>query len=293
MMGEALGFVGLGLMGVPMARRLVAAGHQVAVWNRTAKADAVPGAMVAGSPVELARQANIIGLCVLDGTAVEAVCFGPGGLAEIGQVGAGKLVVDFSTIGPDRTVALAGRLRAATGMGWVDAPVSGGVPGAEAGSLVVFAGGEAADLDQAAGMLAAVSARVTHMGALGAGQAAKLCNQAIVSVNMLLLAETFAMARRAGVDVTKLAPALQGGFADSTPLRIFGPRMASHIFAPRLGAIQLMAKDLELAQAMAGKVGAATPLGALCNALYRNVHGDPAPGEDISALVRLYERDVG
>jgi 3-hydroxyisobutyrate dehydrogenase len=285
-----LGFIGLGRMGLPMARRLSGAGHRVQVWNRSAGRAA--GLVEAASPAALAAAAEVIGISVLDADAVEAVCFGPGGLVEIGAAGEGKLVVDFSTIGPDRTMELAARLRARTGMRWVDAPVSGGVPGAEAGTLVVFAGGEEADVRRAGPMLDAVAARVTHMGALGAGQATKLCNQMIVSVNMLLLAETYAMARRAGVDVTRLASSLEGGFADSLPLRIFGPRMAAHSFTPTQSAIALMAKDLELAQGMAGKVHAATPVASLCNALYRMLatRGKAVMDEDVSALVRLYER---
>lgn len=289
-----LGFIGLGDMGAPMVRRLLAAGHPVAVWNRTA-AKAAPlvalGARLAAAPRALLAEADLVALSLTDDAAVSAVAFAADGLAAAGAAGAGKLVVDFSTIDPAASRAIAERLRAATGTAWVDAPVSGGVPGAEAGSLVVLAGGDEADIARARPLFESLARRVTHMGPAGAGQTAKLCNQMIVAVNVLTIAETVAFARRAGVAVERLAGALHGGFADSRPLQIFGPRMASRSFTPRQSAIALMGKDLGLAQDLARRIGAATPVSALCAALYETIRmrSDIDYAADVSELVRLYE----
>jgi 3-hydroxyisobutyrate dehydrogenase len=296
-MSEAIGFIGLGNMGTPMVRRLLAAGHRVTVWNRSADKIAplvAAGAVAAASPLAVAQGTDLVGLCLTDHRAVEAVVAGPQGLAAIGAAGAGKVFVDFSTIGPEVTVRLATELRERTGAAWVDAPVSGGVPGAEKGTLIVFAGGDAADIARAQPLFAAVAARVTEMGPSGAGQTTKVCNQMIVAVNVLTIAETFAFARRAGVAVENLAAALAGGFADSTPLQIFGPRMAAHRFEPRQSGIELMGKDLGLSQVLAGKLGAATPVSALCAALYQTIRQRPDIdyAADVSELVRVYEGDV-
>jgi 3-hydroxyisobutyrate dehydrogenase len=292
-----IGFIGLGNMGTPMVRRLLAAGHRVTVWNRSADKLAplvAEGATAAASPLAVAQAADLVGLCLTDHRAVEAVVAGPQGLAAIGAAGAGKVFVDFSTIGPEVTVRLATELRATTGAGWVDAPVSGGVPGAEKGTLIVFAGGDEADIARAQPLFAAVAARVTPMGPSGAGQTTKICNQMIVAVNVLTMAETFAFARRAGVAVENLAAALAGGFADSTPLQIFGPRMAAHRFTPRQSGIELMGKDLGLSQVLAGRLGAATPVSALCAALYQTIRQRPDIdySADVSELVRIYDGDA-
>jgi 3-hydroxyisobutyrate dehydrogenase len=294
---KRIGFIGLGNMGTPMVRRLLAAGHEVVIWNRSAAKVAplvAEGATAADSPLAVAQEADLVGLCLTDHRAVEAVVAGDQGLAAIGSAGAGKVFVDFSTIGPEVTVRVAEELRAETGAGWVDAPVSGGVPGAETGTLVVFAGGDPADIARAQPLFACVAARVTTMGPSGAGQTTKVCNQMIVAVNVLTIAETFAFARRAGVAVENLAEALAGGFADSKPLQIFGPRMATHRFTPRQSGIELMGKDLGLSQALAGKLGAATPVSALCAALYQTIRQRPDIdySADVSELVRVYEKDA-
>src|SRR6201996_4055947 len=223
---ERLGYLGLGMMGFPMSRRLVNAGHAVAVWNRsTGKAKALieAGAKLAASPREVAASASIIFMCVTDAAAVEDVVFGADGFAAI--PGAGKLVVDFSSIHPDKARTIAARLKAANGMGWVDAPVSGGTKGAEEGTLAVMAGGDAADIERIRPYVLAMARRLTHMGPVGAGQTTKLCNQIIVGCAMTVLAEATRLAVNAGIDAGKLPEALAGGFADSIPLQLFVPRM--------------------------------------------------------------------
>ena len=289
-----LGFIGLGNIGTPMAKRLLAAGFSVTIWNRTsAKMESLIaiGAKKAVNPAEVMRKADIVGLCLRDTASVEAVALGADGLVSGAQGTPGKLVLDFTSMDPEATVVLSERVRSEAGLGWIDAPVSGGVPAAEQGTLVIFAGGEADDIVRAQTFFEVISRRVTHMGPSGAGQLTKVCNQLIVGVNFLTIAETFALARRAGVDVERLTGALEGGFADSLPLQLFGPRMASHNFEPKQGGIDVMLKDLDTVQKIAQKVGAGTPLSSLAAALYRSV-GTRTNGDltaDISALIKLYE----
>lgn len=287
------GFIGLGNMGLPMARRLLAAGHALTVWNRSAGRAAelvAAGAHLAGTPGQVLRAADVVGICVKDGAAVESVVSGPGGLAGAGPQGSRKVVVDFSTIEPEQARDLGRRLRERTGASWLDAPVSGGVPGAEGGTLICFVGGEAADLEAAGPFLAPLTSRVTHMGPAGAGQTTKICNQMIVAVNVLTIAETYGLARRAGVDVERLAPALAGGFADSQPLQIFGPAMAAGRFQPTRTAVELMAKDIGISQRMAAEFGAGTPVSAFCSDMYERMREQEPEvfGGDVAGLVRRY-----
>lgn len=289
-----IGFLGLGDMGLPMARRLTRSGHEIVVWNRSrAKAEALEadGARIASSPAELAAETDLIGLCLSSHLAVEEVAFGSAGLftAKRPRV---QAIADFSTGAAEAAEEFA-RRAAAHGANWVDAPVSGGVPAAMRGELVIFAGGTAAAIEQLDPLFAPLAARVTRMGESGSGQATKICNQAIVAANMLIMAETIAMARKAGIDVAKLPAAFAGGFADSSPLQIFGPRMAEHQFEPRLGAIALMAKDTALASEFAAQFGAETPMLREVHRIYSKIMpgGTPSSNQDLSALIRLYEED--
>jgi 3-hydroxyisobutyrate dehydrogenase len=267
---EKLGYVGLGLMGTPMARRLLAAGHEVMVWNRSpTKAAALveAGAKLANDPHEVARVASIIFTCVTDAAAVEEVVFGRNGLAE--APGAGRLVVDFSSIHPEATRAIAARLRQANGMGWIDAPVSGGSKGAEEGTLAVMAGGDAADVERARPYVLAMARRLTHMGPTGAGQTTKLCNQVIVGGAMAVLAEATRLAANAGIDAARLPEALAGGFADSIPLQLFVPRMVGGIHSPPLGHIATMLKDLDTVIEVARNTSTPVPMASLAAQLFR------------------------
>ena len=267
---ERLGYLGLGLMGFPMTRRLLNAGYQVTVWNRSAgKAAALveAGAQPAANPREMAMTATIIFMCVTDAAAVEKVVFGPDGLAA--SPGDGKLVVDFSSIHPDNARAIAARLKAANGMGWVDAPVSGGTKGAEEGTLAVMAGGDAADIERVRPYVLAMARRLTHMGPTGAGQTTKLCNQVIVGCAMAVLAEATRLATNAGIDAGRLPEALAGGFADSIPLQLFVPRMVRDIHSPPLGHIATMLKDLDTAADVARNTSSPVPMATLAGQLFR------------------------
>lgn len=251
-----IAFLGMGLMGSRMAVRLLAAGYNVSVWNRTASACeplVAKGATQVKQFSELAN-ADIIMLCVSDDAAVHAIA------EQLMQVvTAGQIIIDFSSITPKLTTALSAQF-AAKNVTWLDIPVSGGVQGAEDGSLVMFAGGEESALAKVESVLSHLSARVTHMGGSGAGQVTKLCNQLIVAANSTLIAEAVALADASGVDTTKLAPALAGGFADSKPFQILTPRMAEKKFTPVQWKVATLHKDLSNAVAQGEQTGVIMPV---------------------------------
>jgi 3-hydroxyisobutyrate dehydrogenase len=280
---ERLGYLGLGMMGFPMARRLLNAGHDVTVWNRSpGKAAALveAGAKAASHPRDVAAAASIIFMCLTDAAAVEAVVFGANGVATVS--GQGKLVVDFSSIHPEAARAIAARLKAANGIGWIDAPVSGGTMGAEEGTLAVMAGGNATDIERVRPYVLTMARRLTHMGPTGAGQTTKLCNQVIVGCAMAVLAEATRLAVNAGIDAKRLPEALAGGFADSIPLQLFVPRMAQGIHSPPLGHVATMLKDLDTVIDVARDTSSPVPMAALAAQLFRLAKS--ARGADADAL---------
>ena len=285
----SLGFAGIGLMGLPMCRRLLAAGYPLTVWNRN-PAKCAPlvaaGARQVASPSELCEHADVVMLCLADTAVVREVVFGPAGVAE-GAKG-GQLLVDFSSLEPTATREMAAQLLQQTGMAWLDSPVSGGVVGAEAGSLAIMVGGEAADLERVRSVLLNLGQRVTHMGGVGAGQVTKACNQMIVACNALVIAEVVALAEHAGVDARLIAEALAGGFADSKPLQILGPQMAESRFEPVKWHVRTLLKDLDTAVKFSREQGSATPISGLAAQLMR-LHG--AQGfleQDPATLVQMY-----
>jgi 3-hydroxyisobutyrate dehydrogenase len=280
---ERLGYLGLGLMGTPMSRRLLKAGYQISVWNRS-EGKIAPlieaGAQRAATPRDVMANSDIVFMCVTDAAAVEEVIFGSEGLAA--APGAGKLVVDFSSIHPDAARDLATRLRAANGAGWIDAPVSGGTKGAEEGTLAIMAGGAAADVERAQPYVLAMARRFTHMGPTGAGQTTKLCNQVIVGCAMVVLAEATRLAVNAGIDANRLPEALAGGFADSIPLQLFVPRMVQGIHSPPLGHIATMLKDLDTVADVAQTTSTPVPMASLAGQIFRLAKA--ARGADADAL---------
>ncbi|MGQ0653980.1 MAG: NAD(P)-dependent oxidoreductase [Betaproteobacteria bacterium] len=281
-----LGFVGIGLMGRPMVLRLLDAGHEVTVWNRSREKLAPvmqKGAKPAATPADLARAADIVLMCVTDQHAAEEVIFGPHGVAE----GAARLVVDFSSIAPESARSIWKRLKE-KGVGFVDAPVSGGVPGAEKGTLAVMAGGTEADVERARPVVMHLAQRFTRMGDAGAGQATKLCNQVIVAALMAVIAEAVRLAEAAGVDAKRLPEALKGGFADSLPLQIFGARMAARTFEPSLGAAALMLKDLGNATSFAQQKGVPLPMAQAALDMYRLLEAQGKIEREISLLVTAF-----
>jgi len=283
-----LGFIGAGLMGKPMSLRLLAAGYALTVWNRSRDKLApltAKGAHAADSPAAVARAADIVMMCVTDQHAGEQVLFGSDGIAAGGA--AGKLVVDFSSIAPASARAFAERLERECGMGLVDAPVSGGTVGAEQGTLAVMAGGRSEHIERARPIVAHLAQRFTRMGDAGAGQVTKLCNQVIVGCLFPVIAEAVRLAEAAGVDANALPQALKGGFADSLPLQVFGARMAARQFAPPLGAVSIMLKDLENAAAVAKDARVPLPMARTAAELYRLLVAQGRGEQEPSVLVDL------
>jgi len=211
-------------------------------------------------------------------------------VAEYGD--SDKLLVDFSSIAPDATREMARELQSRCAMAWVDAPVSGGVAGAQAGTLAIMAGGDPADVDGVRPVLEHLSQRVTHMGPVGSGQVSKVCNQMLVSCNVLVMAESLALAQKAGVDIRQIPAALAGGFADSLPLQITGKRMAEDAFEQIQWHVDTLRKDLDLAADLAQNLGSATPMAGLALALYRLHAGAGYGGKDPANLIKCY-REAG
>ncbi|WP_233830444.1 NAD(P)-dependent oxidoreductase [Paraburkholderia sp. ZP32-5] len=378
-----IGFCGPGLMGSPMIRHLLRAGHTVHVWNRTrAKADALraDGAQVVDTPRELTARCEVVLLCVADAAAVEQTVFGAAGLLDGDPALPRRVrwIVDHSSIPPAATRELARRVAAygqpgnegvpletaavgggidtaarsgtdsgavggvggeagaqtraeasagsgvsaeptagaelgtGTGtaagtepgdgaaaaaanpapIGWIDAPVSGGVAGAQAGTLAIMAGGPAAGVAAVRPLLDAYSARVTHMGEVGAGQTAKLCNQAIVTATVAAIAEAVSLARRSGIDAAKLTDALAGGWADSVLLQTFVPRMTQDGLAP-IGALRTFQKDVDTVAATAYETGTPMPVASTVQQLLRLGAAMGLADADLSAFIDVLQTPRG
>lgn len=284
-----LGFIGIGLMGKPMTLRLLDAGFSVKVWNRSPEklaAVLAAGATACPTVAELVRHSDVIILCLADTAVVESVVRND--ILANGAVD--KLLIDLSSIHPDNTRQLAALLHDQCGMGWVDAPVSGGVAGAEHGNLAIMAGGSAEHIELARVVLAPLYQQLTHMGAVGSGQITKICNQMIVSCNVLVIAEMMALAKQAGVDAEQIPAALAGGFADSKPLQIVGAEMASETFEPIKWRVKTLLKDLNMAVDLSVKQGSAVPMSALASQLMQ-LHGSQGYLEqDPATLIKLYKQ---
>lgn len=287
-MEAALGFVGIGLMGRPMVVRLLEAGHVVHVYNRDATKCApcvAKGAVLATDLGTLARAVDVVMICVSDTEAVRDVI-----AALLPHLRAGQRVVDFSSIEPSAARTLAAEL-AERGVGFVDAPVSGGVVGAEAGTLAIMAGGEAEDVEAVRPLVAPLSSRFTHLGGPGAGQVAKVCNQMIVACNAMVLAEVVGLAEAAGVDAARLPEALRGGFADSIPFQLLVPRMAARRFEPVQWRVRTLLKDLDTAVKLSREHAASTPMSGQAAQLFRMHACRGHADQDPSTLVALYRED--
>lgn len=288
-----LGYLGTGLIATPMIRRLLAAGYTVHVWNRTAsKAQPLidAGAIAQASPAAVGRAADIVMMCVMDAPAVEDTVFGAQGFAAAADGAAtmrARILVDHSSIRPDATRRFAQRLREAAGVEWVDAPVSGGVAGAAAGTLAIMCGGQAEAIERAAPVLASYAGQVTRMGDSGAGQITKLINQILVCSVMTTIAESVALAQAAGIDAARVPQALAGGWADSKPLQYITPRMVNGYDTP-IGALSTLLKDIDTAVDLARSLNCAVPMAASAQQLLRLMSARGLGEADIADLVRLY-----
>jgi 3-hydroxyisobutyrate dehydrogenase len=283
-----IGFIGMGLMGIPMSCRLLAAGYPVTVWNRNTAKTQIPaakGAQVASSLAQLCQQSDVIMLCVSDTAAVEDIVLSDNGLFS--HLEAGKIIIDFSSIDPQATRELANKV-AEKSCHWLDTPVSGGVAGAEQGTLAIMAGGSEKVLDSVRPILEPLSARITRMGDVGSGQVTKICNQMIVSCNVLVMAEVMALAEKSGVDSGKIPQALKGGFADSIPLQLTGPRMAERDYEPVKWHVKTLLKDLDMANSLAKGNLSSIPMAGLGAELMR-LHASKGFNEsDPSTLIEMY-----
>lgn len=286
-----LGFIGLGIMGAPMALHLINAGHTVYV----SAARRVPDAIKASAAIpcatvqEVARNAEVIFLMVPDTPDVESVLFGDNGVAAAleGTGGERKIVVDMSSISPMATKAFAKRINA-LGADYIDAPVSGGEVGAKAASLTIMCGGEPAVFERVRPLLEKMGKNITLVGGNGDGQTTKVANQIIVALNIAAVGEALVFASKAGADPAKVREALMGGFASSRILEVHGERMIKRTFAPGF-RIALHQKDLGLALQGARELGLALPQTAGAAQLMQAcaAHGDDQL--DHSALVKALE----
>ncbi|MGD9699331.1 MULTISPECIES: NAD(P)-dependent oxidoreductase [unclassified Acinetobacter] len=279
-----IAFLGMGLMGSRMATRLIQAGFEVAVWNRTASAcDVLIDMGATGLDLQEIGQYPVILTCLADDAAVQAV------FDQIqNQLTAGQVIVDFSSLSVDKTKALAQQAQNQQ-VQWIDSPVSGGTAGAEQGTLVIFAGGDINTIQNLSLIYNVLSQRVTRMGETGTGQATKICNQLIVAANSTLIAEAVALAGQAGVDTTLLAPALAGGFADSKPFQILAPRMATHTFEPVQWKVQTLSKDLNNAVQLAKQFNLDIPVAKQALSQLKT-HQDKGYAEaDLATVIQLVE----
>jgi 3-hydroxyisobutyrate dehydrogenase len=285
-----LGFIGIGLMGKPMCLRLLDAGFNVNIWNRSPeKLQAIiqAGAIAHDSIAELVKTSEVIILCLADTAVVESIVRND--IALVGTTG--KMLIDLSSIHPENTRQLATLLNEKCGMDWVDAPVSGGVAGAEQGTLAIMAGGSEKNIEIARIVLAPLYTQLTHMGEVGCGQITKICNQMIVSCNVLVIAEMMALAKQAGVDAKQIPAALAGGFADSKPLQIVGNQMATGTFEPVKWRVKTLLKDLNMAIDLSTQQGNAIPMSALASQLMQ-LHGRAGYLEqDPSTLIKLFSKN--
>ena len=289
---ERVGFAGMGTMGAAMAANLARAGAPLTVWNRTPGRTAgvvALGAADAPTPSALAAASDVVVLCLSDTPDVEAVLFGPGGVAS--GASPGSLVIDCSTISPEASREFAAALEG-QGVGFVDAPVSGGSEGAQKGTLTIMCGGSETDVERARPFLSAMGKAITHMGPVGAGQATKAVNQVILAGTYLGVAEGLVLAMKAGLDAERVVEALSGGAAGSWVLQNRSGRMIADDY-PLGFRIALHRKDLGIALELARQVGAALPVAGMAeqieNGLIAQGHGD----DDNSALARAIRQWSG
>ncbi len=291
------GFVGLGTMGLPMARNLARKGFPLVVSSHShekalafaAEMQGGPSPVVAArTPAEVAASSDVVVSCVPDTPEVEEVFLGPGGVASGARPGGGLVGIDCSTIAAESARRVASAL-AAKGIGFLDAPVSGGQKGAIEGTLTFFIGGTAEDLEKARPVLEAMGKRLTHLGASGAGQLGKATNQVVVAGNLLAMAEGLAFAARAGLPLEALHGALTAGAATSWALDVLGKKVLARDFAPAF-AIKHQQKDLAIVLKTARENGVPLPGVALVHQLLSALEAEGRGEDGTQALFLLYEK---
>lgn len=291
------GFIGLGIMGVPMARNLLKAGYPLTVATRTpgkaekfaAENSGVGQVRAARTPAEVAAVCEVIVMIVTDSPDVIQVAKGENGIFTAAKPG--TIIIDMSTISPQVTRELAAEA-ASRGLHWLDAPVSGGEKGAIEGTLTIMAGGEGAALERAQPVLSAMGKRITHFGPAGNGQSAKLCNQILTSVNMLGVCEALTFGAKAGLDLATLHQALTGGAANSWALEVLGKKMIERDFKPAF-MVRLQQKDLRLVLDAAFGNHTPIPTAALAHQMFASVESEGHGDDGTQSLFRTYERLAG
>lgn len=287
---QRVAVIGVGIMGSAIARRLLECGHAVCVFDLdTAKVAALAqhGAQAAASAAEAAGSADFVITSLNSAAVVERALFGDTGVTAAAPADSRRLLIDMSSIDPSSTRRLAQLLRERTGMGFVDAPLSGGAPKALVGQLTVMAGGSEDDVVRARAVMDSLCANYTRMGESGAGQTTKLVNQLLCAIGFQAVAEAVRLAEAGGVDASKLHAALAGGRADSQILREFGPKMAARDFTPT-GRIDNMLKDLEAVQAFAQAERLPLPLAGVVSELHRAFVAAGLGAEDTAAMMRQF-----
>jgi 3-hydroxyisobutyrate dehydrogenase len=288
-MSRRLAFIGLGVMGLPMAGHLLAAGHELAVHTRTrgkARALLARGAKWAASPAEAAADAEVVFLCVPDTPDVETVILGESGIVH--GIKKGATVVDHSTVSPSATRAFAKQL-AAKGARFLDAPVSGGDVGARNGTLSIMVGGDRRTFDAVEPLLRHLGTTITYCGPVGAGQLTKLVNQILVSVTNMAVCEALVFAKRNGLDLDQTIAAVSGGAAGSWQLSNLGPRMIQHDLRPGF-TIDLQQKDLKIVLETAAESNTSLPAASLVHQLFTAAQAAGHGKDGTQALYTVLEK---
>jgi 3-hydroxyisobutyrate dehydrogenase len=263
----------------------------VTAWNREPerlKTVMPHGAVAARSPAQVAAASDFVLMCVLNTDAVEACVFGPNGIAS--QARKGQILVDLSTADPARTRAMAAWLKRETGMGWIDAPLSGGPAAARDGTMTVMAGGEVADIEVIRPLMKDMAGNFTYMGASGAGQTAKMINQAIVGTGFVLMAEAVALAEASGIDAAKIPACLAGGFADGGLLSRVYPQMQAREFEPPKSYARQLLKDMKAVKEFAHGYGLELPLANAAAAQFSAYVDAGGAMRDSASIVTLYTK---
>jgi 3-hydroxyisobutyrate dehydrogenase-like beta-hydroxyacid dehydrogenase len=281
-------FLGLGIMGRPMASNLVKAGHQVTVWNRSAGRD-VEGAITAASPAEAARDAEVVWMCVSDTKAVESVLFGPQGAHE--SLAEGQIIADSSTISPSATCQFADRVRA-KGVQWVDAPMTGSKAGAESGTLIFIVGGNESAIEQLKPLFAAMGKKFFRMGDTGKGQAAKLAMNLQIALIYEGFAEALTLATKLGVDAETLLPLIEASMVRSGVVEYKAPFVLKRDFSPNF-PLRLMRKDIRLALEAAKEARVKLPGLETVEEIYDMATEDGNENLDYAATLTLLEKWAG
>jgi 2-hydroxy-3-oxopropionate reductase len=288
--GAPIGFIGLGIMGKPMARNLAMAGYDLVIYNRSrddvdtllAEGDQF---QAAASPREVAERTKAIITMLPDSPDVRDVVFGENGLLP--AIDKGHLLIDMSTIAPATAVEVDAALRE-RGARALDAPVSGGDKGAIAGTLSIMVGGDDGDFHRAMPLFEAMGKTIVHVGGAGAGQIVKACNQVVVAINYAAVSEALVLGAKAGVDPEKIVEVLSGGLAASRVLELKGPSMVAHQFEPGF-RVDLHRKDLGIARSTATENSAPIPVTAVVSQLFEAAAAAGKGDRDHSALVTVYE----